>query len=251
MNTGKITLIGAGPGDPDLLTIKGMKALQSADVVLYDALANHELFKYTPNQCIYINVGKRANQPCPSQEEINHLLVEYAFKYENVVRLKGGDPIVFGRGMEEADYARQFEIEVEIIPGVSSCIAAPALANIPVTKRGIAESFWVITGHTQNGKVSEDLIHASKSNATIVILMGLGHLSEIMDLFLNQKKGDLPVGIIQNGTRRDQNVILGKIKDIESLKSRLVKNMPGVIVIGEVVNHAITAELAEVYFERN
>jgi len=109
----------------------------------------------------------------------------------------------------------------------------------------------VITGHTQNGKVSEDLIHASKSNATIVILMGLGHLSEIMDLFLNQKKGDLPVGIIQNGTRRDQNVILGKIKDIESLKSRLVKNMPGVIVIGEVVNHAITAELAEVYFERN
>ena len=145
--TPKVTLIGAGPGDPDLITVKGVKALEKANVVLYDALINRELLKYAPDAKL-IFVGKRKGLHSYSQDEINELIVKSAFEFENAVRLKGGDPFVFGRGSEEIDYIESFGIETEVISGISSSMAVPASQGISLTKRGAAESFWVITGTT-------------------------------------------------------------------------------------------------------
>ena len=153
---GKIIFAGAGPGDPELISVKALKALQHADVVLYDALVDPSLLKHTPFGCKHIDVGKRKEKKEFAQEEINHLLVFYARRYGVVVRLKGGDPNVFGRGHEEMRYARQYGIPSEVIPGISSAIAAPAAADIPLTKRVVNESFWVITGTLSSGELSND-----------------------------------------------------------------------------------------------
>ncbi len=236
MKNQKITLVGAGPGDEDLITLKGVKALVFADVVLYDALANKNLLKHTSTNCKHIFVGKRLGNHILPQEEINKLLVECAFKYGNVVRLKGGDPIVFGRGMEELAYAEAFGIETEIISGISSCIAVPSTQKIPVTKRGMADSFWVMTGHTKSKELPKDIHLAAQSSATIVILMGLGKLAEICNIFRKHNKEDTPIAIIQNGTCFNEMLIVGKINDIvDKLKPSHFKQ-PSVIVIGEVVS---------------
>jgi uroporphyrin-III C-methyltransferase len=167
----KITLVGAGPGDAELITVKGLKALSLADVILYDALVNTELLKYTRKEAKRIFVGKRSNSHVYSQDEINKMIVEYAFTSGHVVRLKGGDPFVFGRGHEELAYAELFNIKVEVIPGISSSYAVPELQHIPLTKRGINESFWVITATTSSGELSRDVYKAAETNAAIVILM--------------------------------------------------------------------------------
>ena len=151
INSHKITLLGAGIGDPDLITVKGMKALQTADVVLYDALANAALLDYAPENCVKIFVGKRADDHTFGQQQINEMLVQNAQKFGHAVRLKGGDPFVFGRGHEEMQFAQTAGIPVEVIPGISSTIAAPELAGIPVTRRGMSDSFWVLTGNTTEG----------------------------------------------------------------------------------------------------
>ena len=185
----KLTLIGAGPGDAELITAKGANALSAADVVLYDALVNKELLKYAPLESLKIFVGKRKNKHEYTQDQINSLIIDFAFTHGNVVRLKGGDPHVFGRGNEELQYAALFNIETEFIPGISSSIAVPGLAGIPVTQRGISESFWVITGTTSDGKISADIYEAAKTNATVVILMGVHKLNEIAEIF--RKNGKL------------------------------------------------------------
>src|SRR6201994_3023887 len=175
----RVTLVGAGPGDADLITLKGLKALKTADVVLYDALVNEELLEYAPENSVKVYVGKRSGDHSYSQEAVNKLMIDYALNYGHVVRLKGGDPFVFGRGFEELDHAADYSIPTQVIPGISSSIGVPGLQHIPVTHRGLAESFWVITGTTTNGKVSEDLYQAAKSNATVVVMMGLHKLAEI------------------------------------------------------------------------
>ena len=167
----KLTLVGAGPGDPDLITVKAIQALGKADIILYDALVNKEILQYVAAGVKKIFVGKRSGKHSLKQEQINNLIVDLAFTYGNVVRLKGGDPFVFGRGYEEIEYADSFNIETEVIPGISSSVGVPGLAGIPVTHRGLSESFWVITGTTRTGELSRDIKLASQSTATVVILM--------------------------------------------------------------------------------
>jgi uroporphyrin-III C-methyltransferase len=232
----KITLVGAGPGDAELITLKGIKALEKADVVLFDALANEELLKYTRDDCKHIFVGKRFENHSLTQDQINELLIASAFEYGHAVRLKGGDPIVFGRATEELEYAETFGIQTEVISGVSSCIAVPTAQGIPVTKRGLSESFWVMTGHTKSKEFPKDIYLAAQSSATIVILMGLSKLEEIAEIFTNYGKEETPVAVIQNGTCHNEQFVIGKIKDIAAkIREENIKQ-PSVIIIGEVVS---------------
>ncbi|MCM5661503.1 uroporphyrinogen-III C-methyltransferase [Galbibacter mesophilus] len=247
-NQPKLTLIGAGPGDPDLLTIKGMKALQNANIVLYDALVNPQLLEHAPNAS-HIFVGKRKGCYAFQQEQINELIVSSARAHGHVVRLKGGDPFVFGRGAEEMEYAISHGVESEFVPGISSALAVPAYQNIPITKRGSSESFWVITGTTKNHKLSNDVVLASKSSATVVILMGMSKLGEITALFKNENKHDVPVAIIQSGTTPEEKVGIGTIETIEQVVADKQLSNPAIILIGEVVKHRekiaeITKEVA-------
>ncbi|WP_417363559.1 uroporphyrinogen-III C-methyltransferase [Galbibacter sp.] len=233
-NQPKLSLIGAGPGDPDLLTIKGMKTLQSADVVLYDALVNAELLKYAPQaECIF--VGKRKGCYAYQQDQINELIVSRAKSHGHVVRLKGGDPFVFGRGSEELEFAISHGISTEFIPGISSALAVPASQNIPLTQRGMSESFWVITGTTKEHKLSKDVALAAKSRATVIILMGMSKLGEIVSLFKGEHKDQLPVAIIQNGTTEQEQIGIGTVETIEQIVNENGLSNPAIIVIGEVV----------------
>lgn len=233
---GRLTVIGAGPGDKELITLKAVKALQSADVVLYDALVNPELLEYAPN-AEHIFVGKRKGCYSYQQQQINELIVSRAESHGHVVRLKGGDPFVFGRGAEEMEYAAAYGLEVAMVPGISSSLSVPAMQNIPVTKRGAAESFWVITGTTKEHKLSEDVALAAKSSATVVILMGMSKLSQIVALFKKEGKSEMPIAIIQNGTQKDEKVGMGTIASIEKEVQRQALANPAIIVIGEVVRH--------------
>lgn len=232
----KLTLVGAGPGDPELITLKGIRALQSADVILYDALANETLLEYAKPNTPLIFVGKRRGSCAFSQAEINQLIIKNALRYGHVVRLKGGDPFVFGRGHEEMEFAKAFDIPVAIVPGISSAIAVPEMLHIPLTTRGISESFWVTTGTTQDGSLSKDIELAAQSTATIVILMAMSKLEEIMQIFVNADKGNTPVAIIQNGSTPQQKFVLGNVQNIaEMARSQNIDN-PAIIVIGEVVS---------------
>ncbi|WP_127138341.1 uroporphyrinogen-III C-methyltransferase [Flagellimonas oceanensis] len=236
MHRGKFTVVGAGPGDVDLITLKGVKALQRADVVLYDALVDPELLEYAP-QAEQIFVGKRKGCYSYQQEQINDLIVERALQGLHVVRLKGGDPFVFGRGAEEMEHAAKFGVEVEVVPGISSSVSVPASQYIPVTKRGAAESFWVITGTTKEHKLSNDVALAAKSNATVIILMGMSKLGQIMELFKEEGKTETPVAIIQNGTRDNEKIGIGTVASIEHKAKEQQLSNPAIIVIGEVVDH--------------
>lgn len=231
----KLTLVGAGPGDPDLITVKGINAISEADVILYDALVNREIFKYAPIDALKIFVGKRRNRHEYTQEQINALIVDMAFTHGKVVRLKGGDPYVFGRGNEELKYAELFNIETEFVPGISSSIGVAGLIGIPVTHRGISESFWVITGTTQKGKLSQDVFEAAKSNATVVILMGLHKLREIAEIFKQLQKENTAVAVIQNGSLPAENFALGTIDTIVEIVEETGISSPAVIIIGDVV----------------
>ena len=236
-NTPKLTLVGAGPGDVDLITVKAICALKTAEVVLYDALVNEDLLDYINSDAEIIFVGKRRGCYRYQQEQINELIVARANSKGHVVRLKGGDPFIFGRGAEEMEYAESFGIETAFVPGISSSLAVPAYQNIPLTKRGSSESFWIITGTTKDHKLSNDIKLAAKSNATVVILMGMGKLPEIIALFQQENKNDLPVAIIQNGTRANEKVGIGTVDTIlEIVKENELSN-PSIIVLGEVVNH--------------
>ena len=232
----KLTVVGAGIGDPDLITIKGKKVLESADVVLYDALANEILLNYAPTTALKIFVGKRRGYKSFEQDEINAMIVKYATEHGHVVRLKGGDPFVFGRGREEMIFAEAHGIETEYVPGISSAIAAAGIAHIPITFRNIARSFWVITATTETGEISEDISLAAKSNATIVILMGLAHLECIVEFFRTENKSNLPIAVIYNASMPTEKIVIGEIENIvEKIKENKLKP-PAVIIIGEVVN---------------
>ena len=233
---GLLTVIGAGPGDVELITLKAIKALQNAAVVLYDALVNATLLEYAPN-AEHIFVGKRKGCYVYQQEQINELIVSRAKSHGHVVRLKGGDPFVFGRGAEEMKYAAEYGIKVVTVPGISSSLSVPAMQHIPVTKRGAAESFWVITGTTKDHKLSADVALAAKSSATVIILMGMSKLSQIVALFKKEGKTELPIAIIQNGTRKDEKIGMGTIASIEKEVQRHELANPAIIVIGEVVRH--------------
>jgi uroporphyrin-III C-methyltransferase len=243
----KVTLVGAGPGDPELITLKGVLALNQADVVLYDALIDPVLLKHAPESAIKIFVGKRVGRHFQPQEDTNQLCVSLAKKHGNVVRLKGGDPFVFGRGAEEIEYIEAFGIPTQLIPGITSAIAVPASAGIPVTMRGVAESFWVVTGTTSAGELSADLALAAQSTATVVILMGTKKLSEIVAIYEKAGKGNMPIAIIQSGTTREEQITAGYIADISQKAKDANVEAPAIIIVGDVVRESL--KLAEIYRE--
>jgi uroporphyrin-III C-methyltransferase len=235
MTQPSLILIGAGPGDPDLITIKAVYALQAAPVILYDALVNKDLLRHASPKALLLFVGKRFGCHSLSQKEINGLIVQYAWSHGQVVRLKGGDPFVFGRAQEEMEAAREAGISVKIIPGISSALAVPASQLIPLTCRGLNESFWVTTGTTRSGAISPDIEIAARSSATIVILMAMSKLEAIMDIFVSQGKKNTPVAIIQNGTTVDEKIVIGKVDDIAFRAQHAGLSNPAVIIVGEVV----------------
>lgn len=232
----RITLVGAGPGDPELITMKGANALKNADVILYDALVNEGVLDYAGPNAIKVYVGKRSGEHSYGQDAINKLMIDYALNYGHVVRLKGGDPFVFGRGYEELDFAAGYSIPATVIPGLSSSISVPGLQQIPVTHRGLSESFWVVTGTTVSGKISNDLYEAARSKATVVVLMGLGKLREIVKLFQNEGKGLLPVAAIQSGSTENEKLAVGVVDTIVEVVEEKGIAAPALLVFGQVVS---------------
>ena len=230
----KLTLVGAGPGDPELISMKGIKALKSADVVLYDALVHPDLLDYCRPETLKVFVGKRAGMHSYQQQKINEMIVDHALNRGHVVRLKGGDPFIFGRGKEEIEYAEAYGIETAVVPGISS-INLPGYYGLPLTRRGINESFWVITAVTSNGELSNDLKLATQTSATVVVLMGLKKLDHIVEVFEKANKVELPVAVISKGSWPGGKVLLGKVKDIQEKVLEMKPAAPALIVLGESV----------------
>ena len=230
---GIVYIVGGGPGDPGLITVKGLDCLRRADVVLYDRLVSQELLSETPSHAEMIDVGKEPKRHRRSQGEINSLLIEKAREGKIVVRLKGGDPFVFGRGGEECQALAEAGIRYEVVPGVSSAIAVPAYAGIPVTQRGLTTAFTVVAGHT--GASSSDIDWEAISRiGTIVFLMGVEHLAEIVEqLIVHGRSMETPAALIQEGTTQNQLVVRGTLQDIVE-KGRAVRP-PAVLIVGEVV----------------
>ncbi|HAD11966.1 MAG TPA: uroporphyrinogen-III C-methyltransferase [Saprospirales bacterium] len=241
----KLTVVGAGIGDPDHITLKAIKALQTADVVLYDALVNESLLDYAPALAARIFVGKRRGAKSYTQEEIHERIVAYAKCCGHVVRLKGGDPFVFGRGLEELQYAQAYGLETAYVPGISSAIAGAAAAGISVTLRGVSRSFWTITATTDTGELNPDILAAAQSDATVVVLMGLAKLKEIGRIFQNAGKSDWPVAVIQNATCEQQKSTFGTVTNILDQVEQFQIGSPAVIILGPVVEHRWQAEDTE------
>lgn len=237
MPKGKVYLIGAGPGDPGLLTIKGRDRLRRAEVVVYDRLVHPSLLLYINPNAEIIYVGKASSAHTMNQDDINRLLVDKANDGKAVVRLKGGDPFVFGRGGEEAEVLAASGIEFEIVPGVTSAVAAPAYAGIPVTHRGVASSFAVITGHGgAGGSVGEWAHRGVNQKETLVFLMGVENLSSIVSELLKMGRDvSTPVALVRWGTWAEQETLVGTLGDIEAKVRELGFESPAVIVVGDVV----------------
>ena len=235
MRTGKVYLVGAGPGDPGLITVRGLQLLHSAQVIVYDQLVSLELLEETPSAAIRIFVGKQAGRHCIAQEEINRILIDHARLGYEVVRLKGGDPFVFGRGGEEAEALADAEIPFEIVPGITSAVAVPAYAGIPLTHRKFASSFAVVTGHeASKGKSAVDWGKLATAVDTLVILMGLHNLPAIVaKLIAHGRSPETPAAVIRRGTTNGQETMIGTLADIVEKSASL--KAPTLIVVGEVV----------------
>lgn len=233
----QVYLVGAGPGDPDLITLKALKCIQKADVILYDRLVNEELLKEAKPGADLVFCGKHPKFHILKQETINHLLVKYAKQGKVVTRLKGGDPFVFGRGAEEAEECARNGVSYEVVPGITSGIAAPAYADIPVTHRELGSSFAVIAGHRCKGNHQEiDWKGLSKSVDTLAIYMGISNLPYIVEqLVKHDKSADTPVAVIQQGTTKEQRVVTGSLKTIVKVVKENEISNPAMIVVGEVV----------------
>ncbi len=239
--TGKVILTGAGCGSFDLITIRGMEELRRCDVVIYDSLIDMRLLDFAP-QAEKICVGKRAGQHSAKQEEINALLVEKALAGKSVVRLKGGDPFVFGRGGEEILELKKHDIPFAVIPGVTSSVAVPELAGIPVTHRKEARSFHVITGHTADSRTPENLAQYAKLSGTLVFLMGLNSLPEISQGLIScGKPADTPAAIISNGATRFERTVRGTLADIVEKVREAELTAPAIIVVGETAGYDFSA----------
>lgn len=235
---GKVFLVGAGPGDPELITLKGLRCLHKADVVVFDRLICPDLLDEVPPQAQRVFVGKEPGHHSMKQEEINTLLIKHALQGQLVVRLKGGDPFVFGRGGEEALALAQAGIPFEIVPGVSSAIAVPAYAGIPVTHRDLASSVTIVTGHGRSTSTSSDVNWEALASlgGTLVILMGVETLSRITQRLLEGGlPSDTPAAVIQQGTVSEQCLVTDTVVNIAERARKANIKSPAVIVIGAVV----------------
>ncbi|HXD76791.1 MAG TPA: uroporphyrinogen-III C-methyltransferase [Puia sp.] len=241
MYEAQLILVGAGPGDPDLLTVKAWRALCEADLILFDHLANPALLDLASPGCQKIFVGKRPYAPAISQQEIHELIRQYAVSPIKIVRLKGGDPYIFGRGFEEFLFGKELGISVTYIPGITS-MQTGGLANIPLTHRAVSDGVWVITGTRQDGALSKDLRLALRSKATVVIYMGMRQLPEISRLYQLEGYGKMPAAIIQDGSLPRQRTIVGTAGRLAELAKEHQFSHPAVIIIGEVVSLYQNAE---------
>jgi uroporphyrin-III C-methyltransferase len=228
---GAVYLVGAGPGDPDLMTVRGLRCLREADAIVYDRLIGDAILEEARPGAERIYVGKTPGESCRRQEDINALLISLAREGKTVVRLKGGDPFVFGRGAEEALACRAAGIACEVVPGVSSAVSVPALAGIPVTHRGVASGFAVVTGHC----LGEDRVDwaALATVDTLVVLMGMARLPEIAGLLRQHRPATTPAAVLSRGTLPDERVVVGTLEDIAELAAGLAA--PATLVVGEVV----------------
>jgi len=236
---GKVFLVGAGPGDAGLITLKGLRAIEQADCIIYDFHINPRLLTYAKKSAEFVYVGKRGGYHERTQDEINQLLVDKAKEGKIVCRLKGGDPFVFGRGGEEIEVLSGEDIEFEIIPGVSSAIAVPAYAGIPITHRKVASAFTVITGNEDLSKQEKIFTHIRASNAaeTMIFLMCVRNLETITEkLILEGLKPQTPAALIRWGTRPEQRVVTGSISNIAELAKEKNISPPAILVIGDVVS---------------
>lgn len=238
MNTGRVYLVGAGPGDPDLITLKGLRLLREADVVIYDRLIPPELLWEARPHAELIDAGKQPSKHRLSQESINQTIVDRALKGKTVLRLKGGDPLVFGRGGEEALACFKYGIAFEIVPGISSAYAAPAYAGIPLTHRHLSSSFTVITGHEDPQKPESSINYGAlaKIGGTIVILMGVKRLARITQSLIAQGlAAETPAATIEWGTVQNQRTLIGTVSTIADICRDQQIQPPAITVIGEVV----------------
>jgi uroporphyrinogen III methyltransferase/synthase len=239
LKVGKVYLVGAGPGDPGLITVKGLACLKQADVVVYDRLVDESILHEARSDAEKIYVGKASDYHTLEQGMINQLLIQKAREGKGVVRLKGGDPFVLGRGGEEANALAENGIPFEVVPGVSSAVAVPAYAGIPVTHRGVASSVTIITGHKvsegNEPRIAWDKL--STGTDTLVILMGLGNLAYVVDqLIRNNKSPSTPVAVITHGTTGRQRCVMGTLEDILAKVKSENLQPPSVVVVGNVVH---------------
>ncbi len=233
--SGRVVLVGAGPGDPDLITLKGVKALAGADVVVYDRLVAPELLDFCPPQAERVYAGKEPGRAQMSQDAINEVLVGRALQGLTVVRLKGGDPFVFGRGGEELLACAAAGVAVEVVPGVTSAIAAPAAAGIPVTYRDVARSFAVITASTAHGDGTPDLGPVSAAVDTLVLLMAAGRLREICaELVAAGRPADEPAALVMWATTPEERTVVGTLGDLATLAAAAGMGPPATLVVGAV-----------------
>ncbi|PRD49061.1 uroporphyrinogen-III C-methyltransferase [Sphingobacterium haloxyli] len=230
-----LKIVGSGPGDLELLTIKAYKCIENADILLYDNLVNEKMLDIASKKCQKIYVGKRPYGKCVPQENINALIAYYCKRFSNVVRLKGGDPYVFGRGFEEWLVAKTLGVDVEYVPGISS-MQGVGLNDIPLTHRGISEGVWALTGMKADGDMAADLSLAVHCNSTVVIYMGMRKLAEIARTYLMNGKGDKPAAIIQQVSQANEKKVVCKVKDLVKVSRETRMSHPAIIVIGEVVN---------------
>ncbi|PFN76445.1 uroporphyrinogen-III C-methyltransferase [Bacillus sp. AFS076308] len=234
---GKAYIVGAGPGDPELITVKALKCIQMADVILYDRLVNRDLLREAKRDCEIIFCGKQPTHHTMKQEIINDLLVQFTSQGKTVVRLKGGDPFVFGRGGEEAAALAENGLQFEVVPGITAGIAAPAYAGIPITHREYGNSFAVVTGHCSKGKPTDiDWESLGKAVDTIAIYMGIGNLSYICQQLISHGKTEhTPVAVIEQGTWVEQRTVTGTLSSIGDVVEKEGVQNPAMIVVGEVV----------------
>jgi uroporphyrin-III C-methyltransferase len=230
----ELFVLGAGPGDPELITVKGYRVLQEANVILYDNLANKALLKIAKYNCETIYVGKQPYGSFTPQETIHEMIKHFAFTKGKVVRLKGGDPFIFGRGFEEIMYARANGVKTHFIPGITS-MQASGFEDIPLTHRTISEGIWMITGTKKDGTLSADLRLAMQSNATVVIYMGMKQIPVIADTYLQEGRGSTPAAIIQHASLPLKKKAVGLVKDLSEMAAAHNLTYPAIIIIGEVV----------------
>jgi len=232
---GKVYIVGAGPGDPELLTLKALKVIKKADVILYDRLINPEILLYAKPECELIYVGKEDGKHILEQDKINFLLYEFAKNNNTVVRLKGGDPFVFGRGGEEALFLKEKGIPYEIIPGITSAISVPLYAGVPITHRGVSSSFVVITGHGSKGQFPNIDWNAISKIDTIIFLMGVSNREKIAKNLINAGKSpETPIIFIEKGTTKEQKEIEATLGEVAEGKVKVYP--PAIFLIGDVVN---------------
>lgn len=237
MENAQVILVGAGPGDPELLTLKALKAIQNADAILYDALISEEILAMIPNNCKTFNVGKRCGEHKMRQEEINEFLYQMSQRHQTVVRLKGGDPFIFGRGGEELEYLQQRNVETIVVPGITAAAGCAASCKIPLTHRGFGNSLLLHSGHSSFGEF--DPSHTDKENQTQVFYMGMNQASAISAHLIDQGHSpDTEVAIICQGTRKNQASKLGTLSTLPEIAEEMKHLTPGLIILGDVVGLA-------------